>query len=348
MLQIRTYRPTDLPGIVALINAAAAADGIEDGTSVTEMQSELSVPYLNPEENVFVAIEGHDSRNGWPTHEGRIVGYAILRFMPDTTTSSFRTWFQVHPEHRGRNLEDQLLERLYRRAEERLPECTSEFVDFYSFANVVERERLAAIERMGLREARRFWQMVRPTLSDLPEPQFPDGYLIRAYRTKEDDVPVFQADNDAFRDHWGYVPHPIEMWEHYITQPFIRHDLSLVVQAPASREVAGFCLVIVNDEENKRLGVRRGWIDILGVRRPYRRQGLGTAMLLAAMRNLRSAGLEQAALGCDSENITGATRIYERIGFRVAKTHVTLCKRMRGPAETEAALLQQQSLAAGK
>jgi mycothiol synthase len=317
---IRNYCAEDLESIVALINAADAFDKIEDGTSVKEMRIELTAPDVNPEENVFVAEEAN----------GRIVGYAFLRLMKDSHQSSFRTWFIVHPDCRGHGLEDQLLAWQYARAEERLGECESATIDFFSHANVRERERIAVLERFGLREARRFWLMVRPSLRDLPAPQLPNRIVTRAYRVNDDHVRMHAATNDTFRDHWGHTEHPLEMWLHYVAQPMFKPNLTVIAENTATRQIAGFCVVAINDEENRRLGIQRGWIDILGVRRPYRQRGLGTALLLEGLWNLRDAGLAQAALTCDSENLTGATRIYERVGFVVEKTRVTYRKHMCG------------------
>lgn len=61
-----------------------------------------------------------------------------------------------------------------------------------------------------------------------------------------------------------------------------------------------------------------GWIRILGVRRPWRRRGLGRALLLHAFAEFRSRGLATAGLGVDAESLTGANRLYEDVGMRVA------------------------------
>ena len=60
-----------------------------------------------------------------------------------------------------------------------------------------------------------------------------------------------------------------------------------------------------------------GWIHVLAVRRPWR-GGLGSALLRASFAALMSAGLRRAMLGVDAENTTGAVRLYERAGMRVA------------------------------
>ena len=62
-----------------------------------------------------------------------------------------------------------------------------------------------------------------------------------------------------------------------------------------------------------------GWVDTLAVRRPWRRRGLGLALLLHSFRELRARGRERVGLGVDGENTTGAVRLYERAGMHVAR-----------------------------
>lgn len=312
---IRTYRPTDLEEIVALINAADTVDQSQEGTSIQEKQEWLTVPGLIPEENVFIAEED----------DGRIVGYAQLRLVQSDAESSFRVRFQVHPIRRGRGLEERILARLYARAQERLPECTSPVIHFSTHTYGSDKERLALLEQFGMREIRRSWLMVHPSLDDIPEPRFPAGIRTRAYRVRDDDVAMHRADTEVFRDHWGHVDEPLERWLHYMSSPSVKPELSVIAEDEKG-QIAGFCMVAINDDENRRLGLKRGWIDILGVRRPYRRQGLGTALLQQGIRNIRAAGLNRAVLGCDAENLTGATRVYKRMGFQVDKIQIIMRK----------------------
>ncbi len=318
---IRTYRPGDLEELVALENAADRADQTQEGTSIQEMKDLLSMPGLAPERNVFIAEED----------DGRIVGYGLIWLRQSEDESFFRGWYQVHPIRRGRGLEERILSRVLERAQERLPECTTQQIGFSTHANGPDKSRIAVLERFGLREVRQSWQMLRSTLDELPEPRLPGNMNLRAYCMKEDDVEMHRADTEVFRDHWGHVDNPLEMWQHYVSQPMFKPDLSIIAR-DASGEIAGFCIVAVNDDENRRLGTCRGWIDILGVRRSYRRNGLGTALILQGLHNLHAAGLSQAVLGCDAENLTGANRIYERVGFKVDKIRIIFRKDLR-PAQ---------------
>ena len=74
-------------------------------------------------------------------------------------------------------------------------------------------------------------------------------------------------------------------------------------------------LTFVDADENSRLGVRRAWLDHISVRRPWRQRGLAASLIGSTLRLLRERGLDEATLGVDAENPTGAVRLYERMGF---------------------------------
>src|SRR5437762_9396458 len=103
-----------------------------------------------------------------------------------------------------------------------------------------------------------------------------------------------------------------------MASPNMRFDLSWLAEVDAEPgKIAGFCICEVMNTRNKRNGRLDGWIDILGTIRDWRKKGLGRALLLHGLHSLRSAGLETAMLGVDSESLTGATRLYESVGFRI-------------------------------
>src|SRR3954453_4538917 len=98
----------------------------------------------------------------------------------------------------------------------------------------------------------------------------------------------------------------------------MRTDLSLLAEVDAEPGTfAGFCMIEVMDGSNKLRGVAEGWIELLGPIRGWRRVGLGRSLLLHGLHSLRSAGLDTALLGVDSESPTGANKLYESVGFRM-------------------------------
>jgi mycothiol synthase len=115
--------------------------------------------------------------------------------------------------------------------------------------------------------------------------------------------------------------------------PASRPDLSWVAEVGGSPgELAGFCLVDVNEGDNERRGVSEGWISLLGTVRGWRGKGLGKSLLLHGMRSLKEAGIRTALLGVDSESLTGANRLYESVGFTVRSQEVMYTGRL---SETE-------------
>jgi mycothiol synthase len=319
-IQIRNYREQDLPLIVVLLNAAEAVDRTEEGTSIEEQSEFLARPELRPQENVLVAED----------EDGRVVAFAGLMLKHEAVQSGFRTWFNVHPMFRGRGLEDRLLARLEERARERLDEARAESVYLASDGHTVYEERLRAMKRAGMSEVRRFWVMLRPNLEKLPAASFAPELIVRNYRLGEDDAEALDARDDSFSEHFAHSPNTMEWWQYFVNSKSFRPDLSVLAIDPRSLQIAGFCHIVVNQGECQRLGRQRGWVEILGVRKPYRHHGLGTALILQGMRNLREAGFREVALGCDSENTTGATRLYFRVGFQVHTTFIAYAKYLRG------------------
>ena len=49
--------------------------------------------------------------------------------------------------------------------------------------------------------------------------------------------------------------------------------------------------------------------------RNWRRKGIASALLARSLAALRDNGMTEATLDVDAENLSGALRIYERLGF---------------------------------
>ncbi|MGB8646254.1 MAG: GNAT family N-acetyltransferase [Anaerolineae bacterium] len=320
--QIRLYTQRDDELLVGLLNEADAVDRMEQGTSLPELRELLAMPELDPEQNVFVA----------EAENGRMAAMGRVRLHLDEGNHGFRSWFEVHPLYRGQGLEDQMLARLQQRAKERLSQVKTARVYFACEGHMAYEDKLQAMERAGMRELRRFWVMVRPKLETLPAPQFPDNLIVRTLHLGEDDAEALDAMNDSFSEHFGHTEETLESFQYYLHSILYHPELTVLAIDPAHNRIAGFCHITINAGECERIGRKRGWIDILGVRKQYRRQGLGEALILQGMHNLRRAEMVEAALGCDSENTTNATALYFRTGFQVKKTVIVFSKWLREPA----------------
>jgi ribosomal protein S18 acetylase RimI-like enzyme len=73
-----------------------------------------------------------------------------------------------------------------------------------------------------------------------------------------------------------------------------------------------------------------GWVGTLGVLPESRGQGIGKALLQRAFASFWERGERRVALAVDAENDTGATRLYESVGMRVAFGAITYEKPLDG------------------
>jgi ribosomal protein S18 acetylase RimI-like enzyme len=137
------------------------------------------------------------------------------------------------------------------------------------------------------------------------------------------------VDNAAFRDHWNHTESSFEEFQHWMQHPNLRPELWFLAEDEATGEVVGLGLNEIKPDRIARNGRQEGYVDTVAVLRAYRRRGVGTALLAQSLQALRKAGMDAADLDADAENLTGAMRIYKRLGFRVRKTTVTYQRVMR-------------------
>jgi mycothiol synthase len=167
------------------------------------------------------------------------------------------------------------------------------------------------LEQSGYRLIRKSWRMFVDLADVVEEPSWPDGISVRTFRPG-DELVFFDVYHEAFADHWEFEPVPYEEWAHWALQPPM-HEPALWFLAEEAGEPAGIAICHRRPELPT-----RGRVGDLGVRRPWRRRGVGRALLLHAFHEFRRAGLTEADLGVDAENLTGATRLYESVGMNVA------------------------------
>jgi mycothiol synthase len=177
--------------------------------------------------------------------------------------------------------------------------------------------RTAVLEARGYLPVRYGFYMLRPNLDDLADADLPDGFEVRPVQPDHLRA-IFEAEQEAFRDHWGASVPTEEDFRRFVADPN-EGDTSLWQVAWAGDEVAGMVRAYINAEENERLHRRRGMVENISVRRPYRRRGLARALIARAIRALRERGMTEGALGVDTENPSGALRLYESCGFVAVK-----------------------------
>jgi mycothiol synthase len=306
-LVVRSWQdPADFVPMAEARNAAFLADGLDETTTGEILGNELrGDPRIQPPRDISV-IE----------LDGAVVGYAVRwRWVEEASGDailSHRCYLAPVARRRGvgrailRANEASL-------AAETLAPVGGGLRRYETWADDGAVGARALLAAEGYAPARWFFLMLRPTLEAIPEVPLPPGIEVRPVRDRIGARPVMTADDEAFRDHWGYTPTLPEDIEGYLDDP--RQDLALWQVAWDRDEVAGSVMPLIDTADNERFGRRRGWIDSVSVRRAWRRRGIARALLVRGLEALRERGLDEAILGVDADNPQGALGLYESVGF---------------------------------
>ncbi|MEP0804794.1 MAG: GNAT family N-acetyltransferase [Chloroflexota bacterium] len=255
------------------------------------------------------------------TSDGQMVGYE--EFENRHAHASLSGDGYVHPDFLGRGIGTALLRALEARAREEMKLAEPDLrVYIRNGMAVTDRIACEMHENEGYRPIRYSWRMEITLDEPPPAPQFPQGIELRPFELEHDHA-VYEAHEEAFSDHWGHVPRPYEEWVHR----FEDRDPSLWFIAWDGGQIAGYALC------RFRMGI--GWVGTLGVRRPWRKRGLGEALLLHSFGEFYRRGMKVIGLGVDAANPTGATRLYQKAGMKIAAEYVIYEKELRPGRDPE-------------
>ncbi|NJC98702.1 MAG: hypothetical protein C3F07_09120 [Anaerolineales bacterium] len=315
-LKLRPAQWADLEAVAQLILEVCTHDGDPTvAVSVAELANEWKNPGFALETDAWV-VESHD---------GRIVGYE--EFSNRHAHASLMGDGYVHPDFMGRGAGTVMMRALEARAREELklaePDLRVYIRNAMSIGDKVAREMH---ENEGYQAIRFSWRM-EIALREAPvPPPFPDGIELRPFVLEQHNRSVFEAHEEAFSDHWGHTPGTFERWQHHMTSRE-GFDPSLWHIAWEGDQIAGYSLC------RYRNGL--GWVGTLGVRRSWRKRGLGEALLLHSFGEFYRRGTSTIGLGVDAANPTGATRLYQKAGMHIASEYVIYEKELRPGRELE-------------
>ncbi len=194
---------------------------------------------------------------------------------------------------------------------------------------------LALLQGSGSSIVRYFTEMTRPLDRPIPDLPFPPELEVVSFADGADrniSELVRLAHNDAFQDHWGSEPRDQESWQFTVSHPEFRQDWSLALVDRTTGEVAAYQLGSHDPDSKVLLGHTEGYTDLLGVRRAWRGRGLAPALLAEAMKRYRASGMDNAGLGVDTENPSGALGLYERMGYEPTQRSIVFDLPLEAPA----------------
>jgi ribosomal protein S18 acetylase RimI-like enzyme len=307
--------PDDYPPMNAIANATRFATGLDFTTTDDQLREYYEHPRDFDAKRDVAIVE----------IDGRMVGY--VRSGSHQEVSGPRV-YEILPFLDPTVATDQLLPLMLTAMEDHVRELAATDPDgdkvLQTFGGDAAPDREQIVIDAGYEAVRFSYSMVRPHLDDLPDAPLPQGLEIREV-VPEHLAAIWAADQEAFRDAWGFGQATESDYQRFLDDP-VQSDTSLWRIAWDGDQVAGQVRSYINPVENERFGRLRGYTESISVRRPWRRRGLARALIAASFPLLRARGMSEAALGVDTENHSGALRVYEGCGFRPVSRNATYRK----------------------
>ncbi|WP_089337828.1 GNAT family N-acetyltransferase [Blastococcus mobilis] len=305
-----------------------AADDVADASALLEAAEELddTGEHWSPDDltewwvNDLVDLERDSLAVTSP--DGGFVAWATVLALP-TFRDAFRIILEarVHPAWRDRGIGCGLLAWQLERGREvhaeRHPESPAVLsVEVYTSMSSLE----GLVRRAGLEQERWYFVMERP-LTDLPAVPAVEGVQLVPFSWDRDDE-VRRAHNAAFTKHHGSADRDETTWRTLFTgQRAFRPELSSL--ALVDDAVVAYALAYVFEADTAANGYEQVDFGQIGVLPAARGRGLAKAIIATSLRAAAERGCRSAGLQVDSENVTGALRLYEGLGFTKRRTQVS-------------------------
>jgi len=318
-LTFRGFRgETDFPKMEAVLLKSKETDQIEDIDTAEDLARRYNhLVNCDPYRDMLFA-----------EMDGEVVGYSRVYWFEEVEGNRIYIHFgNLSPEWRRRGIGRAMLrynQQRLREISDTHPDNTPRF--FESFAADTEHAATALLLNEGYTAVRHFYIMVRPNLDEIPDAPMPEGLEVRPVEMEH--LPaICEAAKEAFRDHWGFS----EEMEPTVEQMKDNRnfDPSLWRVAWEGDQVAGMVLSFIDPLENEKYNRKRGWTENICVRRPWRKRGLARSLIVQSLQAVKERGMTQAALGVDTQNLSGALRLYEGIGFRPVKRFTNYQKALK-------------------
>jgi len=311
----------DVASVTDLINARSRRSYGQNQMKAETLARQWSGEFVDVEQGVRLYFDP----------EGTLVGYACVP-VPRPPFIEVTYAVAAHPESENdASLWDAMIQwcaKKDQRVLSKAPEGAA--VHAGATALIEDEPRWSAYERHGFLRVRVEHRLRTELDRRIPEPLWPEGFTLPPFDIETELEKLVALDQEAFRDHWGHVERPFEEelrgWQEWIQELGSDLDPTLWFVARAGDELAGYVVC----EPEIPGDTACGYVSGFAVRATFRKQGLGTALLHHALRELQSRGKNAAELDMDSENLTGASRVYERAGMVPIRQMLLYEKCLRG------------------
>lgn len=320
-----TWRPlssVDIPAWHRMVSAAGAVDRADENFTEADLADELGSPNVDPPQDTLAAV----------TAAGEVLAAGLSVSRP--AGGPFRRydlWGAVHPADRGQGLGRRLLAWQIDRATRRHRDEWTPVEGWVGAGMEDHRDDLRRLfTRAGMTPLRWYTGLVRPLAVPIAAPGLPAGVRLVPFDLARSEQARL-AHNEAWLDHWGYSPRTPEFWQAWGPgHRNFRADWSFLA-VDESDAIVGYIVNFAWQQEWEVKGRTEGYTELVGVLKPWRGKGLASALLAASNETFRAAGMQCAALDVDSDNPTGALRLYQSLGYQ-PKTRTALMALRLDPA----------------
>jgi mycothiol synthase len=263
------------------------------------------------------------------SEQGQVIGGMLIIDLASPPVHP-RAYGCVSPDYEKQGIGTFLInwaEQRSRQAIERVPDGAR--VSMYLQASDSHEPTRRLFEKLNLVPVRYSWFMITDLEEKPPEPKWPEGIRLSSYKEYPNLEVVHRAIDEAFQDHWGRVDaedneERLERFRHSV-ESNETFDPELFYLAMDGEEIAGAAYCSPRFGGDPEIGI----VETLGVRRPWRRQGIALALLHHAFGEFYRRGHKHVGLGVDSQNLSGATRLYKKAGMHVAQEFTFYEKELR-------------------
>ena len=314
----------DAEQAVQLWDAVAQHAGISEQNDVDDIRTDWTSPDFQLE-TASQAVLAPD---------GEMVATVVVW---DTHETPVHPWLGVntHPDHL--HLTAPLLEWAEQRARQAIDRCPPEArvsARCGSFAGYEPKEM--ALRTAGFTPIRNTYRMRIDMDEAPPEPTLPDGISMRSYRHPDELEALVKAENEGFRDHFGYVEMPFDKqlaeWKHFMeTDKLFDPNVFFLAIDDATGNIAGVSLCRKEEWGDPTVA----YVEALAVLPAYRKRGLGLALLHYTFAAFYRRGQQHVTLHVDASSLTGAVRLYERAGMHIDRQFTLFEKELRPGEEIE-------------
>lgn len=308
----------DYPNMVAIVEAHSKADNDDFAVTLESLKHDYAhLTNSDPKEDMLFA-----------EINGKAIAYSRVQWWQEEEPNDriYMHFIKIMPEWRFQGIEEVMIrwcENRLKTIAEGHPKDSERILQTESSEFKPDHSKL--LESFGYKATRFFIEMSRPLDDAIPEAELPEGIEVRPVH-KDDIVKIWEASNEAFRDHWGYSEPTEKDFEGYKGSKYFQPDIWQV--AWDGDDVVGSVQNYIDEDYNIKFNRLRGWTEGITTKREYRRRGIAKALIVRSMHMHKAKGMTEVGLGVDTNNTSNALNLYQSLGYRKDKTQIVYRKPM--------------------